>query len=56
LVIYTKKKQDANRILELPKVFETDCDDPNMVQEEITNLLDWYFQKTGRVLPESWSF
>ena len=27
-----------------------------MVREETTNLLDWYFQETGRVLPESWSF
>jgi len=27
-----------------------------MVREEIKNLLDWYFQETGRVLPESWSF
>jgi hypothetical protein len=27
-----------------------------LVREKITNLLDWYFQATGSVLPESWSF
>ena len=48
--------QYANRILELSKVFGIDGSDPKLVREEITNLLEWYFKETSRVLPESWPF